>query len=312
LKFSFLDRKSNSLQKRLIAGIAGLLIMGIVLLVFLTFLPKQNKTPGTPPPETVNYDSAANALALGKKHLRSMAAKLRINYFSRHAEASKNDLSFFMFNRVSELASKWRVELVSFSPAKRELRGVYSKITFLGEIRATYAGLLSFFQELEEGEKLLIETIELTSTSQSPLKHQAKFTLSCLEFTDQVFENLGDHEPNPLPSPADKVAKMTMGRDPFSIPPQGLESAETAKTSPPDLIDLSGELRLTGIISFPQPETAVIERTVLRKGDKIDDKEIMDIQKGRVILQKDGQRYVLKLKEAAPKKMISIHPLERD
>lgn len=263
------------------------------------------------PLSRVNYDSAARALALGKKDLRSMAARLGINYFSRHVEASKDDISFFMFNRVSQLASKWEVELVAFSPAKRELKGVYSEITFLGEIHATYAGLLNFLQELEEKERLIIEAVELTSTLQSPLRHQAKFTLSCLEFTDLLFENLSNSELNPIPFPDDQTVKMAMGRDPFSSPSQGFESADAEKTTTPDLIDLSGALHLTGIVLFPEPETAIIERRVLRKGDKIDDKEIVDIQKGQVFLQKNGQRYVLKLKDAAPRKMIDIHPLER-
>lgn len=289
------------------------MVVGIALFLFFTLGQKQRGTPQGSAQERAKYNSAVRALAMEKKYLRSMAVSLGVNYFSRHSGSSTIDHSFFMFNRISQLANKWGVELISFSPEAKEEKGVYTKISFAGAISATYPETVSFFQDLEEKEKLLIDNILVTTTSQSPLKHQVQFTLSCFEFTDQLLANLQDTELISSPSsPENKIMAASVKRDPFFNPfetPEGYPQAGgMART---EMIDLSGELSLTGIITFPQPETAIIDHTVLKKGEKIHNKEIIEIKKEHVILKEGEQLYILKLKEAAPQTMINVNPLEQ-
>ena len=76
------------------------------------------------------------------------------------------------------------------------------------------------------------------------------------------------------------------------------------------VIDLSGELSLTGISSFPKPRTAIIDHKMVRKGDQINGKQVMEIEEERVILKAGEQRYILKMKEVVCPKAKEENRLE--
>ena len=276
------------------------MIIGIGLIAFFTLQQRHKKATETSMQKRTEYDSAVETLATEKKYLRSMAARLGVNFFSRHAESSQTDISFFMFDRISKLANKWRVQLISFSPAEKEEKGGYTKISFVGEVSATYQEMVHFFRELEEKEKLFIEDLKVTTASTSPRKHQAQFALSCYEFSNQLLENLeATEEVSPLPSPEDKELADTAGRDPFLNPFEGVAVTRVEETRQVGVVDLSEELTLTGISSFPKPGAAIINHRMVRKGDTINGKQIVDIEEDQVVLEAGEQRYILKMKGVA-------------
>ncbi len=285
-----------NLKKILIMGIGALLIGGIS--VFFFFPQKKEKVSESPAQDRIKYDSALKELATEKKYLKSLAAGLGINYFSRHPESSEVDISFFMFNQISKLANKWRIKLISFSPAEKEEKGDFTKISFVGEIIATYLDMVNFFRELEEKERLIIDNLKISTISTSPRKHRAQFALSCIEFRDQLLQDLAEAEKiyAPTSSQETRVVK-NISRDPFFNPLEGTYISSLEPRAQPGYIDLSGEHDLAGIISFPQPRAAIIDHKIVKKGDQINGKEVIDIEQDRVILKRGEQLYVLKLKE---------------
>jgi len=286
-------------------------IVGIGLVAFITVHQRHKKAAETSMQERTKYDSAVETLATEKKYLRSMAARLGVNFFSRHPDSSQADISFFMFNRISKLANKWRVQLISFSPAEKEEKGGYTKISFVGEVSATYPEMVHFFRELEEKEKLFIEDLKVTAVSTSPRKHQAQFVLSCYEFSNQLLENLeATEEVSPLPSPEDKEIVDAAGRDPFLNPFEGVAATRVEEKRQIGVVDLSEELTLTGISSFPKPAAAIIDHRMVKKGDTINGKQVVDIKEDHVVLQAGEQRYILKMKGVASLKTREENPLE--
>ena len=113
------------MKKKFLIGIVafGIVGIGLVLVAFITVHQRHKKAAETSMQERTEYDSAVETLATEKKYLRSMAARLGVNFFSRHPDSSQADISFFMFDRISKLANKWRVQLISFSPAEKEEKG---------------------------------------------------------------------------------------------------------------------------------------------------------------------------------------------
>ena len=109
----------NISRKNLIAG-AVIIFIGIGLFFSLKFYQTHKKNQRDLIQEKLTYESAVTALAKEKNDLTTLAGGLGINYFSRFPEASHMDLSFFMFNRISTIANKWKVNLVSFLLRKRK------------------------------------------------------------------------------------------------------------------------------------------------------------------------------------------------
>ena len=292
------------MKKSLTIGIIVLLLVlvGVVLLYFFSFRQREKRLTESSVQDRIKYNSAVKALAMEKKNLKSLAASLGINYFSRWPESSQMDTSFFMFNRISALANKWGVQVIGFSPAEKEEKGGFTKISFVGEVSAAYLDLVQFFRELEENEKLFIDNVKITATSISPLKHRVQFELSCLEFSDKLLQNLKGAEPVSTPSNSPKTIFETVRRDPF------LNAFEDTHVSPPGkkaqggVVGLSKELSLTGISSFPEPRTAIIDHKVVKKGDRINGREVVDIKKDRVILKRGEQTYTLRLQAIPPQK----------
>jgi len=288
------------LNKNLIVGIALLFIVGIGLIAFFTLQQKQKKAEESSIQKRTEYDSAVKTLETEKKYLRSTAARLGVNFFSRHSDSSQADISFFMFDRISKLANKWMVQLVSFSPAEKEETGGHTKISFVGEVSASYPEMVQFFRELEEKEKLFLEDLKVTAASTSPRKHQAQFALSCYEFSNQLLENLeATEEVLPLPSPGDKGIADTERSDPFLNPFEGVAVTKVEEKRQVGVVDLSEELSLTGISSFPKPGAAIIDHRMVKKGDTISGRQVVDIKEDHVVLQAGEQRYILKMKGVA-------------
>ena len=122
--------------------------------------------------------------------------------------------------------------------------------------------------------------------------------MSCIEFRDQLLQDLAEAEKiyAPTSSQETRVVK-NISRDPFFNPLEGTYISSLEPRAQPGYIDLSGEHDLAGIISFPQPRAAIIDHKIVKKGDQINGKEVIDIEQDRVILKRGEQLYVLKLKE---------------
>ena len=300
------------MNKKLIAGIAVLLILGIGLIAFFTLKQRQKRIAETSMKQRTEYDSAVKTLETEKKYLRSMAARLGVNFFSRHSNSSEADISFFMFDRISKLANKWMVQLISFSPAEKQEKSGYTKISFVGEVSASYPEMVQFFRELEEGEKLFIENLKVTAASTSVRKHKAQFALSCFEFSNELLENLdATEEVSPQASPPDEKETVdTARRDPFLNPFEGVAVAGVEEKRQVGVVDLSEELRLTGISILPKPGAAIINHRMVKKGDTINGKEVEDIKEDHVVLKAGEQRYLLKMKGVATFKSKEEHLFE--
>lgn len=70
--------------------------------------------------------------------------------------------------------------------------------------------------------------------------------------------------------------------DPFA--PLGTEAAPTEKA-----------ISLNGIMWSEENPLAIINNIIVKVGDKIDNNEVIEIKKEEVILEKDGQRYILRI-----------------
>ncbi|MDY6862112.1 MAG: GspMb/PilO family protein [Thermodesulfobacteriota bacterium] len=257
--------------------------------------------------EESKVDSDSNALMVEKKYLTSLAKGLGINYFSGQAESFQMDISLFMYNRISELANKWGVQLLSFSPSEIERKGDYTQNAFETEIKASYGEMINFFYELEEMEKLFVNNLKITASkgdksSRASLKHTVQFRLSCLEFNNPLLKDLKmvDEKSAPTYDGNTLLTKETAIRDPFSNPFE--TTAPFLSGSPSGFVDLSGELNLMGIITSPYPRAAIIDRKMVKKGDIINGKEIIEIKKDRAILKMGEQLYILKMKEVVSPK----------
>lgn len=80
------------------------------------------------------------------------------------------------------------------------------------------------------------------------------------------------------------MAKGTWGRDPFFF-----DSVISGKTE-----NLS-EFILNGIMWDKDNPYAVINNEVVKLGDKIGDKTVVEINEKNVVLEQDGQRHTLEL-----------------
>lgn len=70
------------------------------------------------------------------------------------------------------------------------------------------------------------------------------------------------------------------GRDPFAAPPQ-----RNAAAAPPAAAPNTGDLHVSAIIHGQGRGLVIINNQILRKGDRIGDREIVDIQRDRVVLR---------------------------
>ncbi len=86
----------------------------------------------------------------------------------------------------------------------------------------------------------------------------------------------------------------TKGRDPFQPPQGGVEvppapSFEKIEESPPE------QLILTGTLVHPRGSFAIINGRILKEGNKIAGYTLIRIERKRVLLEKEGKRFVLSL-----------------
>jgi hypothetical protein len=70
---------------------------------------------------------------------------------------------------------------------------------------------------------------------------------------------------------------------------------ETALKSRPDAIPIN-YLMLTAIFYSPSNSRAIVDGEILKKGDFIDNKEIINISPEEIILKDNNSRYVLKMR----------------
>lgn len=310
LNFNFFENKMHNIsRKNLIAG-AVIIFIGIGLFFSLKFYQTHKKNQRDLIQEKLNYESAVTALAKEKNDLTTLAGGLGINYFSRFSEASHMDLSFFMFNRISTIANKWKVNLVSFSPAAKEIKGSYSLISFSGAISASFSDMVNFFQELEDKEKISIDNLKINTSSQASSKHQAEFDLVCLEFNDPMLK--GREEKGSDISPADKEKIKTVKRDPFLNPFEKMLVARHTEKNKAGIVDAASELNLTGINCSARSRTAIINHTMAKEGDVIGDKRVVAIKEDRVILKANGQISTLRLKETPRPQTKEQKPLKTE
>ncbi|MBN2466658.1 MAG: hypothetical protein JXD19_00785 [Deltaproteobacteria bacterium] len=288
------------MRKILIIGVVLIFSVIVVFFSLNTLRHRQRTMLENSARDRNEAESAQQALETDKKYLRSMAVALGANYFSRQAETIGGDISLFMYNQVSAVAKTWGVQVIGFSPGGREEKGAYAQISFEGEISAPYPNMVNFFRELEEKERLSIDMLKVTA-SRDPLQRRARFSLCCREFHDPLFENLSSAEQAALaPSPQDHAPVAKIERDPFFNPVDASLSASSRpeKIRPGDFFVGPEDLKLTGIISSPPPGAAVINHTLVRPGDRIYDREVLEIKEDRVVIKGAEQVYVLELQEA--------------
>lgn len=312
MNFTFSGKYKNKVnRKHIIVAVVLAAVLGLNVFMLATKGPKL-KTPGNNSViDQKKVDSAVQALATEKESLRTLANGLGINAFSREAEFSHTDISFYLYNRISALAEKQGVALASFSPAQREEKDGVTRISFLGEIAGLYAEMVAFFRELERSERLFINDLIITSAPDSPLVHRAQFTVSCFALNDELLKNimLGAQPSSPLPTDAEEKGR-TIGRDPFF---QELEAAASAlpgkKGGATASTAASVGLELTGIVGYPVPNAAIVNHEIVRVGDRVQGKEVREIKRDEVVLQSGDQVQVLRLPEAGPLSSSEENPL---
>jgi hypothetical protein len=301
----------NISRKNLVAG-AVIIFIGIGLFFSLNFYQTHKKNQRDLIQEKLNYESAVKALGKEKNDLTTAARDLGINYFSRFPESSQMDLSFFMFNRISTMANKWKVNLVSFSPAEKEIKGNYSLISFSGAINASFSDMVNFFQELEDKEKISIDNLKINTSSQASSTHQAEFDLVCLEFHDPMLKGREAKEKGSDISPSEKEKIKTVKRDPFLNPFEKMHVARPTKKNRVGTVDVASELNLTGINCSAISRVAIINHTMAKEGDLIGGKRVVAIKEDRVILKANGQISTLRLKETPRPQTKEQKPLKTE
>ena len=303
----------NISRKNLIA-VAVIIFIGIGLFFFLRFYQTHKKNQNDLIQEKLNYESAAKALAKEKNNLTTLARDLGINYFSRFPEASQMDLSFFMFNRISTIANKWKVNLVSFSPAEKEIKSNYSLISFSGTISTSFPDMVNFFKELEDKEKISIDNLKINTSSQASSTHQAEFDLVCLEVNDPMLKGREEKEKGKGSeiSPSDKEKVKIVKRDPFLNPFEKMRVARPTEKNRASTVDVASEFSLTGINYSATSRTAIINHKMVKERDLINDKRVIEIKEDRVILKANGQLYTLRLKETPKPQAKEQKPLKTE
>ncbi len=83
-------------------------------------------------------------------------------------------------------------------------------------------------------------------------------------------------------------------RDPF------LPSLDSMKQIPDDRMKPVTDLKVSGILWDQQIPTAIINSKVVKIGDIIDGKTIVDMDKDKVILMDNGRIFILKLRQKSP------------
>ena len=302
----------HNINRKNLIVVAVIIFIGIGLFFSWKFYKTHKKNQRDLIQEKLTYDSAVTALAKEKNDLTTLAGGLGINYFSRFPEASHMDLSFFMFNRISTIANKWKVNLVSFSPAEKETKGNYSLISFSGAISASFSDMVSFFQELEDKEKISIDNLKINTSSQASSKHQAEFDLVCLEFNDPMLKGREEKEKGSDISPSDKEKIKIVKRDPFLNPSEKTLVARPTEKNKAGTVDVACEFSLTGINYSATSRTAIINHTMAKEGDVIGGKRVVAIKEDRVILKANGQVHTLRLKETPRPQTKEEKPLKTE
>lgn len=312
MNITFSGKHRNRVNRKLIIlAVVLVAVIGLNVFMFATKGPKFKKPGSNSSPDQKKIDSVVQALATEKESLRSLATGLGINALSREAEFSRTDISFYLYNHISALAEKKKVDLLSFSPAGREEKDGLTRISFLGEINSPYAEMVDFFRELEQTERLLINEITITSAPDSPLSHRAQFVASCFALNDELLKNIMlTASPPPLSPTQGEDRVEALARDPFF---QELEAAATALPGKDRGAAGPGEasigLTLTGIIGYPVPHAALINHEVVRVGDKIQGKEVREIKRDEVVLQSGDQVQRVRLSEPRPPSPREENPL---
>jgi hypothetical protein len=89
----------------------------------------------------------------------------------------------------------------------------------------------------------------------------------------------------------ERAASGPWKRDPFLLEKEGVQPLK----STPD--NLFANLRLSGIIWAKEGGCAVVNDWVVKVGDEVGGAIITEIQKDHLVLEKQGKRYLLRLRE---------------
>jgi hypothetical protein len=222
--------------------------------------------------------------------------------------AKKHDKWWFLHDIEEELGGEFRPLFRSIGQMKVEEGQDYLHVSRKVEVEATYPELIRLLENLERERGFSIEGLKISASSNDAERHNAKFTLSCVEVKKGFLDELLDIEEKKetvsppteslvLSPPWDKEQMLvlkTQTIDPFiKLDRERLRGGPEAPAILPP-IDLSSKYRLEGIISFPQYRLAIIGPDyLLKEGDWLDNMQVIKIDDQRVSLKEGEQEYFL-------------------
>lgn len=201
----------------------------------------------------------------------------------------------WLLRRLQEQAKGFNIRLIAIGPLKTESLEYFHKVSRSVYIEAGYMEAVRFFRQLETVRGFIIEDLSMERNPQNPSLHRIHFTLTSMELRDEptTSSNLpsGKSLMLTLPVKEDAQMKVSFLRDPLKIPVR-------KAPRPTKPIELSG-FTFTGTIDLLDQQLAVIESAdrayVVKEGERIGDKEVIGIEKDRVLLTSDGQQYFIRL-----------------
>jgi hypothetical protein len=224
--------------------------------------------------------------------------------------AKKQGKWWFLHDIEEELGAEFKPLFRSIGQMKMEDKNDYLYVSRKIQLEASYPEIIKLFENLEKERGFSIEELKIRSSPNNPERHEASFTLSCVEikkgFLSELTAMEGKEEEVPLfvdslllPPPWDEKQLLvleTEGIDPF------VELEEVKKAVVPEgpvilpPIDISSKYRLEGIVSFPQYRIAIIGPDyILREGDWLDNMQITSINNHRITLMEGEQEYFMNI-----------------
>lgn len=112
----------------------------------------------------------------------------------------------------------------------------------------------------------------------------------------QVALSLGDPDRNPFALPPGVRLLTDAGAPGEAKPPSEAAGQELAKAALPE----PPARQLNGILVGPRDRVAIIDGTLVRPGDSLEGERVIDIQRDRVVLARDGRERTLRLPPPFP------------
>jgi hypothetical protein len=258
-------------------------------------------------------NALATILDQEENRVENLYRNIRINYFSSQKLNSPRQAASFMYDRLRKTADSLGVDLINFLPKEKVLYPYFSKIPFFVEIEGNFSQIIRLFACLEEEEGLTVDALRIANRSgrdHDAGKLKCQFTFSgvevenlCLEFLKKEGATQASLSPGHLGGlllldrweEKKRAMKERIIKNPFSRSASVLGFVKTV--NPDEPIDISQTISFSGVIGFPDRRVAIIERKIAREGDLVGGKQIIKIEKNRVILKEGNQLYLLRLTE---------------